>query len=38
MLTREEMVDLMLEAEANDDIETAEYWQGLLDEMDGLNG
>lgn len=37
-MTREEIVDLMLAAEDEGNIDAAEHWQSVLDEMDGLNG
>lgn len=35
-MDRNEIQDAMIEAEARGDWEAAEYFQSLLDEMDGL--
>lgn len=36
-MTRDEILDELIAAEAAGDVESAEVFQAMLDEMDGLN-
>ena len=37
-MTRDDVMDEFLRALDEGDVDAAEHWQGVLDEMDGLNG